>query len=62
MQQEENVLGINGVPCRHLMDSISAGDLWGISDVKKIVPVVMPANGVHDAFSTGGRAWFFHLR
>lgn len=29
--------------------------------MKKIVPAVMPAKGVHDAFSTGGRAWFFPL-
>lgn len=46
---------IKSVPCRHHMEYLSAGDLWEIFDVRKIVPAIMPAKGFHDAFCKWGK-------
>lgn len=40
----------SGVPCRHLMSDVSAGELGGNAEVKKIMPAVMPAKDNHEAF------------
>lgn len=39
-----------GVPCRHHIKSLSAGDLRGNAEVENIVPAIMPAKDNHEAF------------
>lgn len=39
-----------GVPCRHHIKRLSAGDLIGNAEVENIVPAIMPAKDNHEAF------------
>ena len=52
---------VYGVPCRHLANDVSAGDLMGIAEVKNIMPAVMPAKSGHDAFLRSGRKLRFQF-
>lgn len=40
----------DGVPCRHHIRRLSAGDLRGNAEVENIVPAIMPAKDNHEAF------------
>lgn len=40
----------SGVPCRHHIHQISAGELRGFFNVKKIVPANVPAKYFQEAF------------
>jgi hypothetical protein len=44
----------NGVPCRHHIKSLNAGDLRENAEVENIVPAIMPAKRGHDAFFRSG--------
>lgn len=48
MQQEENVLGINGVPCIHRIGMAGGCIERGFSEVDFILPVILPTEAAQE--------------